>query len=102
MCDFCSVQGAIDFLPALPTGNVRRLINIKNGTYQEIVYINAKSAITFLGQDRQLTNIGYANNDNLNPGTSLRPSFRAQGDDLTFLNLTFENKTPHTGTQAEA
>src|SRR5262249_3841496 len=35
-------------------------------------------------------------------GTSLRPSFRAQGSDLAFENLTLTNSTPRGGSQAEA
>jgi pectin methylesterase-like acyl-CoA thioesterase len=98
--DFCTVQGALDFLPA---GNTTpRVINVRNGFYTEIVYINQKNNLTFIGQDRDQVQIGYANNDTLNGGTTLRTSFRAQGNDLAFENLTLTNTTPKGGSQAEA
>lgn len=98
--DFCTVQGAVDFLAANNTTPVS--IAIKNGTYQEIVFISSKNNISFHGQDKNNTIITYANNDPLNPGTSLRPMFRARGNDITFDNLTLTNSTPKGGGQAEA
>jgi len=98
--DFCTVQGAVDFLPA--NNNPRVVVNIRNGYYQEIVYVNAKNSITFRGQERTNTVIAYPNNDPLNGGTSLRPMFRARGNDLAFDSLTLTNSTPKGGGQAEA
>jgi pectin methylesterase-like acyl-CoA thioesterase len=98
--DFCTVQGAVDFLPA--NNNPRVVVNIRNGYYQEIVYVNAKNGITFRGQERTNTVIAYPNNDPLNGGTSLRPMFRARGNDLAFDSLTLTNSTPKGGGQAEA
>src|SRR5262249_41251207 len=98
--DFCTVQGAVDFVPA---GNTTpRTINVRNGFYQEIVYINGKNNLTLVGQNRDLTQLSYANNDALNGGTALRPSFRANGSDNAVVNLTLTNSTPKGGTQAEA
>jgi pectin methylesterase-like acyl-CoA thioesterase len=98
--DFCTVQGAVDFLPA--NSNPRVVVNIRNGYYQEIVFVNAKNNITFRGQEQTNTIISYPNNDPLNGGTSLRPMFRARGNDLTFDALTLTNSTPKGGSQAEA
>jgi pectin methylesterase-like acyl-CoA thioesterase len=98
--DFCTVQGAVDSLPA--NSNPRVVVNIRNGYYQEIVYVNAKNNITFRGQERTNTIIAYPNNDPLNGGTSLRPMFRARGNDLGFDSLTLTNSTPKGGSQAEA
>ena len=98
--DFCTVQGVVDFVPS---GNTTpRTINVRNGFYQEIVFINGKNNLTFIGQNRDLTQISYANNDPLNGGTSLRPSFRANGNDNALVNLTLTNSTPKGGMQAEA
>lgn len=98
--DFCTVQGALDFVPS---GNTTpRMINIRNGYYQEIVVINAKNNLTLVGENRDLTQISYPNNDTLNGGTSLRPSFRANGNDNAIVNLTLTNSTPKGGSQAEA
>jgi hypothetical protein len=98
--DFCTVQGAVDFLPA--NNNPRAVVNIRNGYYQEIVFVNAKNNITFRGQEQTNTIIAYPNNDPLNGGTSLRPMFRARGNDLAFDTLTLTNSTPKGGSQAEA
>lgn len=98
--DFCTVQGAVDFLPA--NNNPRAVVNIRNGYYQEIVFVNAKNNITFRGQEQTNTIIAYPNNDPLNGGTSLRPMFRARGNDLAFDTLTLTNSTPKGGGQAEA
>jgi autotransporter-associated beta strand protein len=98
--DFSTVQGALDFLPA--SSATPRIINIRNGVYTEIVYINSKTNITLIGQNRDQTLITYLNNDPLNPGTALRPSFRASGADLALVNLTLTNSTPKGGSQAEA
>ncbi|MGH9594865.1 MAG: pectinesterase family protein, partial [Bryobacteraceae bacterium] len=49
--DFCTVQGAVDFVPVSNT--VPRTIYIRNGTYEEIVYVLGKHALTFLGEDRK-------------------------------------------------
>jgi hypothetical protein len=94
------VQGAVDFVPA---ANITpRTINIRNGLYTEIVYVNQKNNLTFIGQNRDQTIVAYANNDNLNGGTSGRPSFRLQGNDNALVNLTLTNSTPKGGSQAEA
>jgi pectin methylesterase-like acyl-CoA thioesterase len=98
--DFCTVQGAVDFVPS---GNTTpRVLNIRNGIYHEIVYVNNRHALTFVGQSRDQVWIRYPNNDALNPGTSLRPSFRLAGSDNALVNLTVTNSTPKGGTQAEA
>jgi pectin methylesterase-like acyl-CoA thioesterase len=100
--DFCTVQGAIDFVPAANTTPIT--VYIHNGVYQEINRINGKNNVTFLGEDRKQTIIAYPNNANLQPGgsTSTRIMFYAGGNDLVFANLTLTNSTPQGGSQAEA
>jgi len=99
--DFCTVQGAVDFAPGNNT--TYRLVNIRNGTYTEIIDIKSKNNLTFRGQDRKATVITYANNSNLNPAaTQFRVMIDAQGNDLAFENLTMTNSTPKGGSQAEA
>jgi pectin methylesterase-like acyl-CoA thioesterase len=98
--DFCTVQGAVDFVPS---GNTTaRTINIRSGIYQEIVYDNNRNNLTFVGQDRSSAVITYANNNALNNGTSLRPMVHISADDVTMTSLTLSNSTPQGGTQAEA
>ena len=99
--DFATVQGAIDFIPNANTTHV--LMNIRNGTYREIVRLNSKNNVTFRGQDRHQTVITYANDDNINGGTAARPMFGVlSANDVAFENLTLTNSTPKGGSQAEA
>ncbi len=100
--DFCTVQGAVDFIPAA-NGN-RTVITVRNGTYTEIVYIGSnKPFVTVRGEDRVQTIIQYANNAVLNPtSTTTRAMFGVDGSDFTLENITLINTTPKGGSQAEA
>jgi len=119
--DFCTVQAAVDFVPA---GNsTPTTIFIKKGYYPEILAFAEKNALTFLGEDRKRTVIAYANNARFNaaggnPFASPHPDPSAQRDgghvyhrgvflghhagDLVIANLTIRNTTPQGGSQAEA
>jgi pectin methylesterase-like acyl-CoA thioesterase len=101
--DFCTVQGAIDAVPAANASPVT--ITIAAGLYREIVFLSGKGQITLHGQDRHGTVIAYANNDALQNklGTKYRALLEAENaDDLTIENLTLHNLTPQGGSQAEA
>jgi pectinesterase len=101
--DFCTVQGALDFLP---DGNrTPTTLLLRRGTYREIVAVTNKHAITLRGEDRQESVITYANNARLNPqGSPYRRgmllAFRCE--DFVVTNLTLRNTTPAGGSQAEA
>jgi hypothetical protein len=101
--DFCTIQGAVDFVPA---GNAQRvIINVKNGSYTEIVNIPSnKPLITVKGESRAGTVQKYSNNNNLNPSTNTRPSFNVNtgANDFNLENITLQNSTPQNGSQAEA
>jgi len=97
--DFVTVQGALDSLPT--NGPVRRVINIRNGNYFEIVNV-IKTNVTFRGQSRTGTVVGYPNNNNMNGGTSTRMAFQVNAADVAIENLTIVNTTPQGGSQAEA
>ncbi len=120
--DFATVQAALDFIPDANT--TPTTIFIRNGTYNEIICLMNKNAITLLGEDCKKTIIAYANNDHFNNGSGGNP-FAATApapaaakrtgaiyrrgmllahhcNDLTIANLTLHNTTPHGGTQAEA
>jgi pectin methylesterase-like acyl-CoA thioesterase len=106
--DFCTVQGAVDFVPEQNRSPVT--ITLKNGTYHEIVLISNKPRLTLRGEDRKRTQIVYANNDNLQRRLGTR--FRAlvgveNSDQFTLENLTLHNLTTQqppggSGYQAEA
>jgi pectin methylesterase-like acyl-CoA thioesterase len=119
--DFCTVQGAVDFVPA---GNTARTtILIQPGTYTEMVFFTNKDALTFRGVDRTRTVIEYATNERFNPSRGNPfgvarpdPSAAPTGghiyhrgvflahhvEDLVVTNLTIRNTTPQGGSQAEA
>jgi Pectinesterase/MBG domain/Bacterial Ig-like domain/Immunoglobulin domain len=100
--DFATVQGAVDFVPANNTKRV--VILVKKGTYTEIVYVGStKPFITVRGEDRNLSVIQYANNNNFNPtSTTTRGLFGVDAADFTLENITLRNTTPQGGSQAEA
>ena len=98
--DFCTVQGAVDSVPI--NNGTLRLINIRNGTYTEIVDTRSKSNITFRGQSRAGTVVQYTNNNNQNGSTHSRMTFKVFSNDISIENLTIINTTPQGGSQAEA
>ncbi len=98
--DFCTVQGAVDYFPS---GNTTpRLVNIRNGTYTEIVNINNRHNLTFRGQNRSNTVIAYDNNAAMNGSTHYRMAFKVNANDIALDTLTVTNTTPKGGSQAEA
>lgn len=103
--DFCTVQGAVDFVP---DGNTApTTIFIRNGVYTGLVCVVNKNALTFNGEDRKQAIIEYANNARFNPasdqGVYHRGVFLARNcADLTLSNLTIRDTTPRGGSQAEA
>ena len=100
--DFVTVQGAVDSITLSNT--TPTLINIRNGTYTEIVNISSKNNVTFRGQNRLGTVVGYGNNANIAPGaaTASRMAFKVNANDIAIENMTVVNTTPQGGSQAEA
>jgi pectin methylesterase-like acyl-CoA thioesterase len=116
--DFCTVQGAIN---AVPAGNaVPRLIKVARGTYTELDWVAPdKPGITVRGASQDGTIIQYANNNAFNSATTAdicarqaipghddnncwRSNFSVEADDFTLQDLTLVNTTPFGGSQAEA
>ena len=108
--DFCTVQGAADYIPAMNTTPVT--INVAAGTYREIVAIYQKSNITLHGADRNGTVISYPNDDAMQTppgGAAMGTKWRAMigidsGNDVVIENITIWNPAPQlsTGGQSEA
>ena len=101
--DFCTVQGAVDFVPDNNAQRVR--IDVRTGTYSEIVYVNSrKPFITVRGEDRRRSVIQYANNNSFNGQVSglFRAMFGVDASDFVLENITLHNTTPYGGSQAEA
>jgi hypothetical protein len=99
--DFNTVQGAIDWVTAKSTK--RTTIFIKNGHYEEIVYMKNKADLTVRGENREKVTVGYPNNSTFNPakgGPSRRVAFTiAECHDVQLSGFTINNY--YTG-QAEA
>ena len=90
--DFDTVQGAVD---SIAPGNTNfTVINIHNGNYVEIVDISGKTNVTFRGQNRYSTVVGYPNNNNINGTTAARMAFKVNASDIHIENLTITNGTP--------
>ena len=98
--DFRSLNGA---LLAVAGRGGDWTINIAPGIYNELVnYVtNQNTNITIVGQGnapfgRDVV-IQWTNNEQMNPGTHTRASFRFSGADLVLKNITLINTTERTG-----
>jgi hypothetical protein len=99
--DFCSVQGAVDAIPAKNTN--ADTITIAPGIYHEIIHFASKSNVTLLGEDRAATVIEGTNNNDMNPTTSTRSLVGIDSSSGVVIDtLTIHNLTPQGGSQAEA
>jgi pectin methylesterase-like acyl-CoA thioesterase len=101
--DFCSVQGAFDFVPSEPASPV--VIHVRRGTYREIVFVENKRNVTLRGEDRRGTLVAFTNNELLQnkQGSKVRALVGFENvQDLVIENLTLQNTTPQGGSQAEA
>ena len=63
--DFCTVQGALDFVPE--GGTDTTWISIAAGDYEEIIYARSKRFIVLRGAGMDETRVHYANNEVFNP-----------------------------------
>jgi pectin methylesterase-like acyl-CoA thioesterase len=99
--DFCSVQGAID---ALPAGNTSAAtITIDTGIFHEIVHFASKNNVTLIGRDRKATILEGTNNNDMNPSTSTRSLVGIDSSNgLVIDTMTIHNLTAQGGSQAEA
>ena len=86
----------------MPGNTNYTVVNVHSGNYVEIVDISGKNNITFYGQSRTGTLIGYPNNNNLTGTTAARMAFKVNSSDIKLENLTITNGTPQGGSQAES
>jgi pectate lyase len=77
--DFRTVQGALDHVMQHFSKAAPVTIDIRNGSYEELLYLNGKDNVTLKGESRNGVMISYANYDTLNPGTGGSQSSTAVG-----------------------
>jgi len=99
--DFCTPQGAVDYVSddnQLPVE-----VFIRKGVYYGMIYVMPdKGHIHFIGEDRKDTVIAGCNNDRFNSGRIGRSLVSVDANDFVLENLTLHNTTPYRGSQAEA
>ncbi len=99
--DFCTPQGAVDYVP--DDNQMRVDILVRKGVYEGMLYIMPdKSRIHFIGEDRKGTIIAGRNNDRFNSGRIGRSLVSVDANDFVLENMTVHNTTPYRGSQAEA
>ena len=115
--DFRTVQGALNYAMQHFAKEDPVAIRVKNGTYEELLYLRDKDNVAIAGESRDGVVIRYTNNDSLNPGTGASQGAGTSGlrggraimlveaaDMLSLDSLTFNNTTlrsPAISAQAE-
>jgi hypothetical protein len=77
--DFSTVQGALNYAMQNVAKTTAVTINVRNGTYDELLYLKDKDNVTLKGESRDGVVVRYANYDTLNPGTGGSQSSTATG-----------------------
>lgn len=116
--DFRTIQGALDYV-CRAGQDAETTIDIRNGTYEEQLYMRGKDNVTLRGMSRSGVILSYANCEDLaygvGSGTSVRPEpgseiGRSGGravilfencDNIRFENMTLENSWNGDRNQAE-
>lgn len=116
--DFRTVQGALNHVMENVAKATPASIAIRNGSYDELLYLRGKDQLTIRGESRDGVLLHGLNNDGLNPGTGSSQAPRTPGasggralfmieaaDLVTLDSLTIKNDTVRAkveGRQAEA
>jgi pectate lyase len=101
------VQGALNYAMQNLAKTAPVTINVKNGVYDELLYLNGKDNVTIKGESRDGVVIRYTNNETLNSGTGSSQSATVAGspaggravmlveasDMLVLDNLSMKNTT---------
>jgi pectate lyase len=77
--DFRTVQGALNYAMQNFAKTAPVTINVRNGTYDELLYLNGKDNVTIKGESRDGVVVRYTNNDTLNTGTGSSQSSTVAG-----------------------
>lgn len=106
VADFRTVQGALNYAMKTFAKAAPVTINVKNGAYEELLFLSNKDNVTIKGESRDGVMISYTNYDTLNTGTGTsqastvaapgggRAVMLVEGSDLLTLDtLSLKNTT---------
>lgn len=89
--DFCTVQGALSHAATLGK-DTAVTIEVGEGTYNELLFLQGKNGVTVKGVSREKTVIAYPNSELYMTGSDNRCLFLATDcNNLVLENLTIEN-----------
>jgi pectate lyase len=104
--DFRTVQGALNFFMKNAAKDTAVTVNVKNGTYEELLFLRAKNNVSIVGETRDGVVLQYKNYEGLNTGSGAsqvlgggspaggRAVFLVETSDLLTLDtLTLKNTT---------
>ncbi len=111
--DFRSLQGALNFVMQTVAKATSTTITIKNGSYEELLYLRGKDNLTIQGESRDGVVIYYKNSEAINSGSGAsqtagspaggRSVFLAETSDMLVLdNLTLKNTTLRSAAASQA
>lgn len=113
--DFRSIQGALDYVMENLDAAAPATIDVRNGTYRELLFMRGKNNLTLRGESRDGVVVTYENFESRNPGTGGsatapqavpaggRSIFLIESADLLTLdNFTLLNTHRRTGTGDQA
>ncbi|MCF2949601.1 pectinesterase family protein [Paraglaciecola aquimarina] len=92
--DFRTVQGALTHIMNNVGKDAQATVSIKDGIYNELLFLRNQNNITLQGESRENTIVQYENYESLNGGSSGRPLFLVESADMLVLN-NFTIKNTH-------
>ena len=113
--DFRTVQGALDYAMKNTARDAPVTVNVRDGTYRELLFLRGKNNVSIVGESRDGTLIQYRNSEAVNGGTGAsqpvgagapgggRSVFLVETSDLLTLDtLTIRNTMLRTATSGQA
>ncbi|MGX9461256.1 pectinesterase family protein [Shewanella sp. A14] len=101
--DFRTLQGAIDYVVGMIDKDTPATITLKDGIYEELLYLRNKNNLTIQGESRANTRVQYNNYESYNPDWRSRAVFLVESaDNLVLKNFTLKNTHTRTGSGDQA